>query len=189
MRLSLFSSIVLALGTLTLAAPPPSRARNVSLDQGPSESSPVYTRPTSITAPKPTDNDTDSFQDAEDTNTTLAALPIGLPGLPSLPDLLPSRALCRTYRVSNAFVDYRKFAVTAAVPEDKARKTCALLNDHLRAFFWCIFQRDDVCGLEDGRFVWRTTPLYRRCGPGSVESAWWQTTRNVYGNIDCRREY
>ncbi|KAF6816290.1 hypothetical protein CMUS01_12293 [Colletotrichum musicola] len=177
MRFSLFY-LVLAAGTLSLAAPVPDEAHDASLSQAPKPSS-ADSLPTFTVDLNPTkniiENDTAPAWDDEETNTTLAAA-------------LPNKNRCLIFPVPTPggnLMHQRKFEVRAAVPKDKITKTCALLKDHLRAFFWCTFQVVDSCGLEKGELVWRTTPASFSCGPGSVESAWWQTTQNEYGNIRC----
>lgn len=43
---------------------------------------------------------------------------------------------------------------------------------------------DAWCGGENGLLEWKfTTPS--TCGPGAVEAAWWEATKNEFGAIVC----
>lgn len=61
---------------------------------------------------------------------------------------------------------------------------CGGLWDNLNHFPWCVVSAPS-CGANDiGELEWRFT-VPSGCDGGSVESAWWEATRNQWGAISC----
>jgi hypothetical protein len=65
---------------------------------------------------------------------------------------------------------------------------CGGLWDNMKRFGACTLTNTHCWEVEPGRIRWEFySPT--TCGPGHVESSWWEETRNQYGEINCFRAY
>lgn len=63
---------------------------------------------------------------------------------------------------------------------------CGGLWDNMQHFPGDCPMSDTWCGGENGLLEWKfTTPS--ACGPGAVEAAWWEATKNEFGAIVCAK--
>ncbi|KAL4918885.1 hypothetical protein BDW62DRAFT_210256 [Aspergillus aurantiobrunneus] len=82
-------------------------------------------------------------------------------------------------RQDNALYTYIVHADSA----DGASGICNGLWDNLQRFASCVASNTN-CDETGGTIDW-SFDVGRGCDGGSVESAWWEATRNNYGSIDC----
>ncbi|KAF5854648.1 hypothetical protein GGP41_007431 [Bipolaris sorokiniana] len=99
----------------------------------------------------------------------------------ALTTLLPATALSATCGYEGGWV--HKWRVTA----DNVYGIsgwCGGLWDNMKSFQGDCPISDAWCGGENGLLEWKfTTPS--TCGPGAVEAAWWEATKNEFGAIVC----